>query len=40
MPLALSVSLLVVLVVVLMGVAGYLIDKSAEPDHRKQDTTR
>jgi hypothetical protein len=35
MPLALSVCLLVTLGVIVVGVLGFLIDKSAEHDERK-----
>jgi hypothetical protein len=35
MPLGLTVSLFVVGVVVLVGLAGYLIDASAEPEERE-----
>ncbi len=36
MPLGLTVSLLVLGAVVMVGVAGYLIDKSAESDERQE----
>jgi hypothetical protein len=35
MPLALTVSLLVFGAVVLMGIVGYLLDESAEPENRE-----
>jgi hypothetical protein len=37
MPLGLTVSLLVLGAVVITAAAGYLIDKSAERDERKED---
>ena len=40
MPLALTVSLLVLAGVAVTALAGYLIDKSAEPDEKSRERRR